>query len=98
LDDWVIKPGDDIYLAIERGLEASRTLVLCLSPTALANANKFAFLNFLKRNGPRILPPPEVSQYWHICRVVLFGRDNQFDEKLPKASATRSRYATSGPC
>ena len=27
--------GDDIYLAIERGLEASRTLVLCLSPAAL---------------------------------------------------------------
>jgi WD40 repeat protein len=26
--------GDDIYLAIERGLEASRTLALCLSPTA----------------------------------------------------------------
>ncbi len=24
LDDWVIKPGDDIYLAIERGLEAAR--------------------------------------------------------------------------
>jgi hypothetical protein len=26
--------GDDIYLAIQRGLEASRTLVLCLSPAA----------------------------------------------------------------
>ena len=25
---WVIRPGDDIYLAIERGLKASRTLVL----------------------------------------------------------------------
>jgi hypothetical protein len=24
-DEWVIQPGDDIYLAIERGLEASRT-------------------------------------------------------------------------
>ena len=23
-DEWVIKPGDDIYLAIERGLEAAR--------------------------------------------------------------------------
>ena len=34
-DEWVIQPGDDIYLAIERGLEASRTLVLCLSPAAL---------------------------------------------------------------
>src|SRR6476659_287253 len=34
-DEWVIKPGDDIYLAIERGLEAARAQVLCLSPTAL---------------------------------------------------------------
>ena len=37
LDEWVIQPGDDIYLAIERGLEASRTLVLCLSPAALGS-------------------------------------------------------------
>ncbi len=36
-DEWVIKAGDDIYLAIERGLEASRTLVLCLSPAALGS-------------------------------------------------------------
>jgi hypothetical protein len=33
-DEWIIKPGDDIYLAIEKGLEASRTLVLCMSPAA----------------------------------------------------------------
>ena len=25
-DEWIIQPGDDIYLAIERGLEASRAL------------------------------------------------------------------------
>jgi len=36
-DEWAIQPGDDIYLAIERGLEASRTLVLCLSPAALGS-------------------------------------------------------------
>lgn len=36
-DEWVIKPGDDIYLAIERGLEAARSLVLCLSPAALGS-------------------------------------------------------------
>ncbi|MFL6263862.1 MAG: TIR domain-containing protein [Thermoanaerobaculia bacterium] len=36
-DEWVIKPGDDIYLAIERGLEAARAQVLCLSPTALGS-------------------------------------------------------------
>jgi WD40 repeat protein/GTPase SAR1 family protein len=38
LDEWVIKPGDDIYLAVERGLEAARVQVLCLSPEALSSA------------------------------------------------------------
>jgi hypothetical protein len=36
-DDWIIKPGDDIYLTIERGLETSRTLLLCLSAHALSS-------------------------------------------------------------
>jgi DNA-directed RNA polymerase subunit RPC12/RpoP len=36
-DEWLIKPGDDIYLAIERGLEAARVQVLCLSPAALGS-------------------------------------------------------------
>src|SRR4051812_21209292 len=36
-DKWVLKPGDDIYLAIERGLEAARVQVLCLSPAALGS-------------------------------------------------------------
>jgi WD40 repeat protein len=35
LDDWVIKPGDDIYLAVERGLAESRVQLLCLSQAAL---------------------------------------------------------------
>lgn len=34
LDDWVIQPGDDIYAAIEDGLEHSRIQVLCLSQPA----------------------------------------------------------------
>jgi hypothetical protein len=34
-DEGITPPGNDIYLAIERGLEASRTLVLCLSLAAL---------------------------------------------------------------
>ena len=37
LDDWVIQPGDDIYLAIEHGLEVSRTLILCMSPNAFGS-------------------------------------------------------------
>lgn len=36
-DEWVIKPGEDIYLAIEHGLEAARAQVLCLSPAALGS-------------------------------------------------------------
>jgi WD40 repeat protein/DNA-directed RNA polymerase subunit RPC12/RpoP len=36
-DEWVIKAGDDIYLAIERGLEAARVQALCLSPAALGS-------------------------------------------------------------
>jgi hypothetical protein len=35
-DKWVIKAGHDIYLAIERGLETSRTLILCMSPAVFA--------------------------------------------------------------
>ena len=31
LDEWVIQPGDSIPLAIEQGLESSRTLVLVMS-------------------------------------------------------------------
>lgn len=36
-DDWVIKPGDDIYLAVERGLADSRTLLLCMTPAAFGS-------------------------------------------------------------
>jgi hypothetical protein len=37
LDEWIIKPGDDIYLAVERGLQAARVQVLCMSPDALGS-------------------------------------------------------------
>jgi hypothetical protein len=30
-DEWIIKPGDDIYLSVERGLSSARILVLCMS-------------------------------------------------------------------
>jgi hypothetical protein len=36
-DEWIIKPGDDIYLKIEHGLEYSRSLVLCMSRAAFAS-------------------------------------------------------------
>jgi len=37
LDKEVIKPGSDIYLSVERGLEAARTLILCMSPAAFGS-------------------------------------------------------------
>jgi len=37
-DEWAIKPGDDIYLAIERGLESARTLVFCMSPATFSSS------------------------------------------------------------
>ena len=36
-DDWAVKPGDQIFLAVENGLQAARVLVLCLSPHALGS-------------------------------------------------------------
>ena len=36
-DDWIIRAGDAIDLAIEHSLEASRTLVLCMSPAAFGS-------------------------------------------------------------
>lgn len=35
LDEWNVAAGENIPLAIEKGLESARTLVLCLSPAAL---------------------------------------------------------------
>ena len=37
LDEWVILPGDSIPLAIEQGLENSRTLVLLMSDNAFGS-------------------------------------------------------------
>jgi hypothetical protein len=36
-DEWVIEPGDDIYIAIEHGLEFARTLILCMSQAAFGS-------------------------------------------------------------
>jgi hypothetical protein len=37
LHEWVIQPGDSIPLAIEQGLESSRTLVLVMSQAAFGS-------------------------------------------------------------
>jgi GTPase SAR1 family protein len=36
-DEWCIKAGESIYLAVEHGLEAARVQVLCLSTAALGS-------------------------------------------------------------
>jgi F-box protein 11 len=36
-DEWSVRFGDDIYMAVEQGLEISQTLLLCLSPHALGS-------------------------------------------------------------
>ncbi len=36
-DEWAIKVGEDIQLAVEHGLEDSRTVVLCMSPAAFGS-------------------------------------------------------------
>lgn len=33
-DDWIIEPGDDIYLQIEQGITSSRCMFFCMSPAA----------------------------------------------------------------
>jgi len=37
LDEWVIQPGDDIYAAIEHGLEYAGTLILCMSQASMGS-------------------------------------------------------------
>ena len=64
--------GDDIYLAIERGLEASRTLVLCLSPAALGSdrvgLERSTVLFRDPANAGRRFIPPLLAD----CLVELF--------------------------
>jgi TIR domain-containing protein len=78
-DDWIIRPGDDIFLAIEHGLSESRTLLLCLSPAALGSdwvgleRNTVLFRdpsNASRRFIPLLLadcvPPDTLRRYRHI--------------------------------
>jgi len=36
-DEWIVRPGDMIAPKVDEGLEQSRVLLLCISPTALAS-------------------------------------------------------------
>lgn len=55
------------------------------NPYRQVRSNKFALLDHLQRRGREILHPSPTGYWWHVCGVVLFGRDIQFDEKLPEA-------------
>jgi sugar/nucleoside kinase (ribokinase family) len=60
-DEWLIQPGDDICLVIERGLKASRKVVLCLSPAALESGWvglewRAALFRDLATAGHRLIP------------------------------------------
>ena len=36
-DEWNIGPGDDIFAAVEEGLQHTRVLVLCMTPAAFGS-------------------------------------------------------------
>jgi len=60
-DEWVIQPGDDIHLRIERGLGVSRTLIFCDSPLAFGSdrvrlGRSSPLLRTSSNRGRRIIP------------------------------------------
>ena len=79
LDDWVIQPGDPISLKIQRGLEASRILLMCMSEAyfdsewATLEHHTLLFrdpTNAQRRFIPLLLadcaPPDIIAQFAHI--------------------------------
>ncbi|MBC8166260.1 MAG: toll/interleukin-1 receptor domain-containing protein [Bryobacteraceae bacterium] len=66
LDDWEIRAGDSIPHKIEKGLEHSRVLVLCMSAHAFGSdwakleAGTFRFRDPLNQEG-RFIPLPDGS-------------------------------------
>jgi len=63
LDEWEIKPGDNIPAKIEEGLEHSRVLVLCMSANAIGSdwarleSDTFRFRDPLNKDR-RFIPLP----------------------------------------
>lgn len=92
-DEWVIKPGDDIFMAIERGLEAARVQILCLSPEALGSEwvtlerNTVLFRdpnNSQRRFVPLLLADCELPDTLRRYKYVDYRDQNRtaFDELL----------------
>lgn len=94
-DEWVIKPGDDIYLAIERGLNAARTLVFCMSSNAFGSdwvtleRNTVLFRD-PSNAGRRFIPllladcelPDTLSRYKYLDFRKKANEDAAFEELL----------------
>ena len=99
-DEWCIVPGDDVVLSIERGLEASRTLILCMSNAMFASEWTRLERNTTLFQDPsnvdrRIIPlkledctvPPSINRF-----AAIDGRvtDNQTISKLLSACRPQS--------
>ncbi len=104
-DEWIIAPGDDIYLAIERGLDAARVQVLCLSPEALASdwvtLERSTVLfrdptNAGRRFIPLLLADCELPDTLRRYKYVDFRKETEaaFDELL---AACRSETESAPP-
>lgn len=105
LDEWVIQPGDDIYLKIEKGLEMSHSLILCMSKAAFGSdwlaleRSTVIFrdpTNLSRRFIPLLLEDCEIP---HSLKRFLYIDGRMLDEntiqklveacRLPKATDTR---------
>lgn len=105
LDEWLIKPGDDIYLAIERGLEEARIQVLCLSPAALGSEwvtlERSTVLfrdpsNKGRRFIPLLLTDCELPDTLRRYKYVDYRRENKaaFQELLGACQQEHSRVSS----
>ena len=88
LDAWVIQPGDSIPMKIQHGVEKSRTLLMCMSPSYFDSEwGKLEHHSMLFRdptNSQRrfiplliedCVPPDIIAQFAHIDWRTSFDRD-----------------------
>ncbi len=89
LDEWVIQAGDIIGLKVDEGLEQSRVLLLCISPTALASGwvaleRSTAVHRDPANTGRGLIPPLHPAADCPSC--------------LPTKTCTHYAHARRGPC
>jgi class 3 adenylate cyclase/GTPase SAR1 family protein len=102
LDEWILRPGDDIYQALEEGLLESRTMVLCISPAALGsgwvNLEKATLLfrdprNVERRFVPLLMPGGDLPDSFRKYEYIDFRQesDEEFNALLAACSETLER-------